>query len=154
MLEITIKKCFIVDELTINDVTKDSDKIIIKDLDNVLFNFENFMKENIQSISSYNYIVIDISDCKFDKVLDSLLRRYFTIHNLSIGTMIIPNKPKEPELSENKSNNCQQKVPKKSKSTNGKKRKNRNNEPYYKQCHIGYNFGNLQHSLGGGWVTK
>ena len=27
-----------------------------------------------------------------------------------------------------------------------KKRKNRNNEPYYDQAHIGYNYFNLQHS--------
>lgn len=150
MFEITKKICFIVDETTINETTKDSYKIIIKDLDNVLFNFENFIKENIQSISNCNYIVINISDCILAKILDDLLKRYITIHNLSMWTMIIVKKPKELELSENKSDdNQKQKVIKQSKSTNVKTRKNRNKEPYYNQCHIGYNFDNLQHSLGG-----
>ena len=45
--------------------------------------------------------------------------------------------------------NEEEKVTKRSKSTNVSTRKNRNKEPYYKQGHIGYNYGNLQHSLGG-----
>ena len=184
-----IRKTFIVDTGTENEfvITKNSDdiKIVINDINEVLFNFADFINSNTVMLDS-DIIMIDLSKVEDDLMLNKMLNRYLKEYCLKISIVSITK-----QIEENHSSySCYEETLKAlddinkmvngnptlrfSDSTLGKfedvkevtkeavvpidvkptseepkkkyKKHNRNNDPYYAQGHLGYNWFHLQHS--------
>ena len=181
-----IRKTFIIDTDTENEfiITPNSNdiKIVINDINEVLFNFANFINSNTAMLDSV-IIIIDLSKVQDDLMLDKMLNRYLKEYCLNISIVSITKQLKEDcssshsyyeetlralnEINEIVNGNPTVRF---SDTTLGKfedaeetvvpidvkptseepkkkyKKHNRNNDPYYAQGHLGYNWFHLQHS--------
>ena len=187
-----IRKTFIVDVGTKNEfvITLNSNdiKIVINDINEVLFNFAEFIKSNTAMLDSV-IIMIDLSKVEDDLMLDKMLNRYLKEYCLNISIVSITKQIKEDrsssyscyeetlralnEINEIVSGNPTVRfsdsslgkvneveevtkesvpvVPTDTETTSEKPKKkykkyNRNNDPYYCQGELGYNWFHLKHS--------
>ena len=181
-----IRKTFIVDTDTENEfiITPNSSdiKIVINDINEVLFNFANFINSNTAMLDSV-IIIIDLSKVQDDLMLDKMLNRYLKEYCVNISIVSITKQLKEDcssshsyyeetlralnEINEIVNGNPTVRfsdttlgkfedaketvVPIDAKPTSEEPKKkykkhNRNNDPYYAQGHLGYNWFHLQHS--------
>ena len=186
-----IRKTFIVDVGTKNAfvITPNSNdiKIVINDINEVLFNFANFINSNTAMLDSV-IIIIDLSKVQDDLMLDKMLNRYLKEYCLNISIVSITKQIEEKHSSfscyeetlkalddinkivngnptvrfsdsslgkinevEEVAKETVSVVPTDTETTSEKPKKkykkyNRNNDPYYAQGHLGYNWFHLQHS--------
>jgi hypothetical protein len=93
-----IRKTFIVDTDTENEfiITPNSNdiKIVINDINEVLFNFANFINSNTAMLDSV-IIIIDLSKVQDDLMLDKMLNRYLKEYCLNISIVSITKQLKE-----------------------------------------------------------
>jgi len=162
------RKTFIVDKYTINSfdgVDSLDKKIIMNDINAALFHFDDFINEN-KSILDSMIVIINLSSESQGRLLELMLQQYFDVYCLRIATVVLKQKDKETSINlfdrnnkpsirfeleesfklETETEPIAEESVVETKKQPKKKRKNRNNEPYYAQAHIGYNYFNLQHS--------